>query len=63
MLNYISYRLLDYALSTNLFQRPDRDDPISKPVVAAFPRIFGGDLRVHWGFFIAHRRRRRPSRS
>lgn len=53
MLNYISYRLLDYVLSTNLFQRPDRDDPISKPVLAAFPRIFGGDLRVHWGFILA----------
>ncbi len=53
MLNFISYRLLDYVLSTNLYQRPDRDDPISKPVLAAFPRIFGGDLRVHWGFLLA----------
>jgi simple sugar transport system permease protein len=53
MLNFISYRLLDYVLSTNLYQRPDRDDPISKPVLAAFPRLFGGDLRVHWGFILA----------
>lgn len=53
MLNFISFRLLDYVLSTNLYQRADRDDPISKPVLAAFPRIFGGDLRVHWGFILA----------
>lgn len=53
MLNFIAFRLLDYALSTDLYQRPDRDDPISKPVLAAFPRIFGGELRVHWGFILA----------
>jgi simple sugar transport system permease protein len=53
MLNFIAYRLLDYALSTNLYQRADRDDPISKPVLAAFPRIFGGELRLHWGFILA----------
>lgn len=53
MLNFIAFRLLDYALSTNLYQRADRDDPISKPVLAAFPRIFGGDLRLHWGFILA----------
>jgi simple sugar transport system permease protein len=53
MLNFISYRLLDYLLSSNLYQRADRDDPISKPVLAAFPRLFGGDLRVHWGIILA----------
>jgi simple sugar transport system permease protein len=53
MLNFISFRLLDYLLSRDLFQRADRDDPISKPVLAAFPRIFGGELRVHWGFVLA----------
>jgi simple sugar transport system permease protein len=53
MLNFISYRLLDYVLSTDLYQRADRDDPISKPVLAAFPTLFGGDLRVHWGFILA----------
>jgi len=53
MLNFIAFRLLDYALSTDLYQRADRDDPISKPVLAAFPRIFGGDLRLHWGFILA----------
>ncbi|MGZ8625568.1 MAG: ABC transporter permease [Actinomycetota bacterium] len=53
MLNFISFRLLDYVLSTDLYQRADRDDPISKPVDAAFPRIFGGELRVHWGFLLA----------
>jgi simple sugar transport system permease protein len=53
MLNFISYRLLDYLLSSNLYQRADRDDPISKPVLAAFPRLFGSDLRVHLGFVLA----------
>jgi simple sugar transport system permease protein len=53
MLNFIAFRLLDYLLSNDLFQRTDRDDPISKPVLAAFPRLFGGELRVHWGFILA----------
>jgi simple sugar transport system permease protein len=53
MLNFVSYRLLDYLLASNLYQRADRDDPISKPVEAAFPRLFGGELRVHWGLIVA----------
>jgi simple sugar transport system permease protein len=53
MLNFVAFRLLDYALSADLYQRADRDDPISKPVLAAFPRIVGGELRVHWGFLLA----------
>jgi simple sugar transport system permease protein len=53
MLNFIAFRLLDYALASDLYQRPDREDPISKPVAAAFPRIFGGELRIHWGFLLA----------
>lgn len=53
MLNFISFRLLDYLLSNDVYQRADRDDPISKPVLAAFPRLFGGDLRVHLGIVLA----------
>ncbi|HLM64901.1 MAG TPA: ABC transporter permease [Acidimicrobiales bacterium] len=55
MLNYISYRLLDYALRSTAFQRPGRNDPISKPVheSARLPEITAGDMRVHAGLFIA----------
>jgi ABC-type uncharacterized transport system permease subunit len=53
MLNFVSYRLLDYALASTVFQRPGRQDPISKPIVAAFPTLFGSSLRVHWGFILA----------
>jgi simple sugar transport system permease protein len=53
MLNFVAFRLLDYALAADLYQRADRDDPISKPVLAAFPRLVGGELRVHWGFVLA----------
>jgi simple sugar transport system permease protein len=53
MLNYIAIRLADYALTNDFFQRTDRNDPISKPVLAAFPRLLGGDLRVHLGIVVA----------
>jgi simple sugar transport system permease protein len=53
MMNYISYRLADYCLSTTFFRRPDRTDPISKPVVSAFPHLLGSNLRVHLGILVA----------
>lgn len=53
MLNFVAFRFLDYVLAADLYQRADRDDPISKPVLAAFPRLVGGELRVHWGFVLA----------
>ena len=55
MLNYISYRLLDYLLRSDAFQRPGRNDPISKPVAesARLPEIVSGDLRFHSGLFVA----------
>ncbi|HEX8804193.1 MAG TPA: ABC transporter permease [Acidimicrobiales bacterium] len=55
MLNYVAYRLLDYALRGDAFQRPGRDDPISKPVAesARLPEVTVGDLRVHAGLFLA----------
>jgi simple sugar transport system permease protein len=55
MLNYISYRLLDYALRSTAFQRPGRQDPISKPVAesARLPDIGFGDMTVHAGLFLA----------
>ncbi len=53
MLNYISYRLADYCLSTTFFRRPDRTDPISKPVEVALPHLLGSNLRLHLGIFVA----------
>jgi ABC-type uncharacterized transport system permease subunit len=53
MLNYVAFRLADYCLSTAFFRRPDRTDPISKPVDGAFPHLLGSDLRVHLGIVLA----------
>ncbi|WP_203566912.1 ABC transporter permease [Aestuariimicrobium ganziense] len=53
MLNYIALGMLGWALTTTLFQRPGRADPIS-PIVewsATFPRIEGTQL--HMGFVLA----------
>ena len=53
MLNYVAAGLLDYLLTTTVFQRPGRTDPIS-PIVdwnATFPRLAGGQL--HLGFGVA----------
>ena len=55
MLNYISYRLLDYALRSDAFQPAGRDDLISKPVAdsARLPEVSLGDITVHAGVFLA----------
>ncbi len=56
MLNYVAYRLIDLALKTDVFQRPGREDPISKEVVesAALPPLIPGlAAGVHWGLVIA----------
>ena len=55
MLNYISYRLLDYALRSDAFQPAGRDDLISKPVAdsARLPEVSFGDITVHAGVFLA----------
>ncbi len=55
MLNYISYRLLDYALRSDAFQPAGRDDLISKPVAdsARLPEVSLGDVTVHAGVFLA----------
>jgi simple sugar transport system permease protein len=55
MLNYVSYRLLDYALRSTAFQRPGRNDPISQPVAesARLPEVTLGELRFHAGLFVA----------
>lgn len=55
MMNFISFRLLEYLLRGDFFQRPDRSDPISKPVAesAELPRLLGAGLRIHAGIILA----------
>jgi len=55
MLNYIALYFLQWLLQTKFYQRPGRSDPISPPVhnSAMYPQFFGGNLRVHWGLFVA----------
>jgi general nucleoside transport system permease protein len=56
MLNYIAYRLVDLALQSSIYQRPGRDDPISKTVAtsAQFPQFFDNpSLRANWAFVLA----------
>jgi ABC-type uncharacterized transport system permease subunit len=54
MMNYISYQLVMLVLTSEGFQRPGRDDPISQNVLpsATLPPLIDG-LRVHWGFILA----------
>ncbi|MBA2264463.1 MAG: ABC transporter permease, partial [Chloroflexi bacterium] len=54
MLNFVAYRLIDWALKTPFVQREGRPDPISKvvePSAFLVPLIDG--LRAHWGVVIA----------
>jgi len=55
MLNQVALRLLDYLLRGDVFQRPGRADPISKPVEgsAQLPHLFGASLRIHAGIILA----------
>lgn len=54
MLNYVSYLIVDLALRQPFYQRPDRDDPVSKFIEpsATLPPIFA-DQRLHWGLLVA----------
>ena len=54
MLNFVAYRLIDWALKTPFVQREGRPDPISKIVepTAVLAPIFEG-LRAHWGVVVA----------
>ncbi len=55
MLNYIAASLSFYLLSTTVFRRPGRTDPISKPVEvpARLPHLAGQSLRVNAGLIVA----------
>ena len=54
MLNFVAYNLINWALKTELIQRENRTDPISKIVEnsAALPQLIPG-LRADWGIVIA----------
>ncbi|MFO7779103.1 MAG: ABC transporter permease [Nitriliruptoraceae bacterium] len=57
MLNNIALLVTGYLISTTLFRRPDRSDPISKSVEesARFPRLIWWEpsLRVNWSLVMA----------
>lgn len=55
MLNYVARFGLAYLLTTELFRRPGRNDPIS-PIVdgdAQYPLLLGETYRLHLGFLVA----------
>ena len=54
MLNFVALRLLDYALSTDTFRRPDRTNPISPtmPDSVRFPEL-SGEFDIHLGVALA----------
>ena len=55
MLNYISALFILWLLKTSAFLRPGRQDPLAPEVnpSAQLPKLFGEDLRIHAGIFIA----------
>lgn len=54
MLNFVAYRVVDYALKTPFVQREGRTDPISKIVLdSAELAPLVDRLRAHWGIVIA----------
>jgi ABC-type uncharacterized transport system permease subunit len=56
MLNYTAFRVLDWVLKTNVFQRTGRNDPISKfvEVSATFPRfVDDAALRANFSTLLA----------
>ena len=55
MLNYIAALSILWLLKTSAFLRPGRQDPLAPEVnpSAQLPKLFGEDLRIHVGIFIA----------
>jgi simple sugar transport system permease protein len=55
MLNYIAALFILWLLKTSTFLRPGRQDPLAPEVnpSAQLPKLFGEDLRIHAGIFIA----------
>jgi len=55
MLNYCASLFILWLLKTQLFLRPDRQDPIAPEVKpsAQLPKLLGADQRIHVGIFIS----------
>lgn len=55
MLNYCASLFILWLLKTQLFLRPDRQDPIAPEVKpsAQLPKLLGIDQRIHMGIFIS----------
>jgi len=55
MLNYIAALFILWLLKTTRFLRPGRQDPLAPEVnpSAQLPKLFGEELRIHVGIFIA----------
>ncbi|CAB4901582.1 unannotated protein [freshwater metagenome] len=55
MLNYIASLFILWLLKTSTFLRPGRQDPLAPEVnpSAQLPKLFGENLRIHAGIFIA----------
>ena len=55
MLNYVAALFILWLLKTSIFLRPERFDPIAPDVnpSARLPKLFGADLRLHLGVFVA----------
>lgn len=51
MLNFIAVGLVLYMLSTSFYGQ--QAEPVAKPVVVAFPHLFGSSLRIHLGIAVA----------
>lgn len=55
MLNYVASLFILWLLKTSTFLRPGRQDPLAPEVnpSAQLPKLFGENLRIHAGIFIA----------
>lgn len=55
MLNYCASLFILWLLKTQIFLRPDRQDPIAPEVKpsAQLPKLLGVDQRIHMGIFIS----------
>jgi len=55
MLNYVASLFILWLLKTSTFLRPGRQDPLAPEVnpSARLPKLFGENLRIHAGIFIA----------
>jgi ABC-type uncharacterized transport system permease subunit len=53
MLNFVAVQLVYFALRSDFYQRPERNDPISKVIEpsAVLPPLIEG-LRAHWGIVL-----------